>query len=300
MENTKVIQKVFYAVLLAAILIVGPVKTASAEENTQFNVNVKESLSVSITTPDTWASGEIDTFLRNKVSISVTSNNAAGFTASMTTRTADTALTNTVKNTYTIPTLSSSVSRSSFPANYWGYSLNDTESGSSTSTYSALVGAGSTPITILSSSTATSGNKDFYFGAKANAAKASGTYTGTVVISVVSGVIDNSNPVTPTDPVTPGQNQTPTYDSGKNVTHYTYSSTGTNTESTTTQISSGDNRSAYDNYLPPQGVTYGKTQINPGITLATGLGIAAAVAATSGFFFLAAARRENEDEDDQQ
>ncbi len=304
MENRKVIQKVFYVVTFVAVLMLMPQIKVSADENTTFNVNVEESLSVSVATPTTWASGGIDTFLRNKVSVSVTSNNLAGFTASMTTKTADTSLVNTSKNSATIPTLNtttypSGVAKSSFPANYWGYSLDDTDSGNNSSTYNALVGASSTPITILSSNTATTGNKDFYFGAKADITQASGTYVGTVVISVVSGVVDNStNPITPTNPVTPGGDQVASYDGGRDVTSYTYSSTNTSTgtRSTTTQISSGNNQSAYNGYIPPQGVIHdaqnGKTN---NTTLVAGLGIAAAVAATSGFFFLAAARRDDEE-----
>ena len=308
MENGKVIQKVFYVASTVAALLI-PHSMVSAEENTSFNVNVKESLSVSIVTPTEWASGDIDTFLRNKVSINITSNNAGGFTASMTTKTASTDLTNMSKNTYTMPTLASAVQRSAFPANYWGYSLDDTENGSDSSTYSALVGAGSTPITILSSNSATTGSKDFYFGAKADVTQAAGTYMGTVVISVVSGVVDNStNPITPVNPVNPGPEEVATYDPGRDTTQYTYTRTSTpapstpSTTTTTTQISSGDNRSAYEGYTPPQGVTYStKSTVNNQAGLATGLGVAAAVAATSGFFFLAAARRrDDDDEEDQQ
>ena len=299
MENKKVIHKVFYAVTLATVAFLAPQVPVSADENTTFNVNVEESLSVSVTTPSTWASGNIDTFLRNKVSVSVTSNNTAGFTASMTTKTADTALTNTAKSSYTLPTLSGAVEKNSFPANYWGYSLNDTDAGNNSSTYNALVGAGSTPITILSSANASTGSKDFYFGAKADVTQASGTYMGTVVISVVSGVIDSTNPITPTNPVTPGENQTPVYNSGSNTTAYTYSSTNSGTTSTTTQVSKGDNRSAYEGYTPPQGVTHStKTATNTGTDLATGLGIAAAVAATSGLLLFVAARRENDEDDE--
>ena len=52
-------------------------------ETTAFQVNVKEGLSVSVSTPDSssWASGNAGDFLRNKVSVSITSNNAQGFKA---------------------------------------------------------------------------------------------------------------------------------------------------------------------------------------------------------------------------
>ena len=291
---------------------------AASEYNTDFNVNVKEVLSVSITTPTEWASGDINTFLRNKVNVTVNSNNTAGFTASMTTKTTDTFLTNTSKNTFTLPTLGSNTTRSSFPTNYWGYSLDDTDAGSDSSTYSALVGAGSTPITLLSSTSATSGSRDFYFGAKADLTKAAGTYTGTVVVNVVSGVIDPStNPVTPTNPATPtntggsgnpspAYNPAPTGGSSNGTTAYTYTTNGSgsssNTSTTTTEVSDGDNRGAYEGYTPPQGETYSSnTNINSSSALATGLAVTSALAAASGtMFFILAKRRKDEEEEEQQ
>lgn len=282
---------------------------ARAEDSTNLEVNVKEALSVSVSTPTNWAAGDMNTFLRNKVNVSVTSNNSAGFTATMTTKTTNTDLVNTVKNTVTIPTLTASSTKNNFPANYWGYSLDDTDAGSDSSTYRALVGAGSTPITLLSSNTAASGSKDFFFGAKADATKAAGTYINTVVISVVSGVIDNNtNPVTPTDPVTPGEDNQPTYNptsggSSTGTTAYTYrrNNATTGTSTTTTEVSAGDNRSVYEGYTPPQGVINRRTKANvsSGASIATWLGIATSVATASGFFFLAAARREGEDEDEE-
>ena len=274
----------------------------AADENTDFNVNVREVLSVSITTPTTWASGDIDTFLRNPISLDIVTNNANGFTASMTTKTNDTSLINTSKNSVTLPTLSASTTRANFPANYWGYSLDDTPAGNTASNYAALVGAGSTPITILASNSAATGHKDFYFGAKANVTKASGTYSGTVVISVVSGVIDNNtNPVIPTNPDTPNPTpNTATYNPTHGTTTYTYTNTnsGSNTTTTTTEVSSGDSRSVYEGYTPPQGVTYSTTsRVSNLSTLTTGLAIASSVAATSGAFFLFAARREEDDDD---
>ncbi len=303
-QKTRVIAEITYF-LAMGLLFIGSIKPVSAvTEDTDFSVNVGEVLSVSITTPTAWASGNIDTFLRNDVHIDVVTNNANGFTASMTTKTNDTSLINTSKSTVTLPTLSSSFTRGNFPANYWGYSLDDTTEGSSASTYSALVGAGSTPITILSSNSASSGSKDFYFGAKANVTQASGTYSGTVVISVVTGVIDNNtNPITPTNPDTPNPTpNTPTYNPSRGTTTYTYGSTNTSagTTTTTTEVSSGDQRSVYEGYTPPQGVTHGTTSRTPSLNgLATGLAIASSVAMTSGAFFLFAARREEDDDEDE-
>ena len=289
---------------LAGLLFLNCIKPVFAEEaNTQFSVNVKEVLSVSITTPTTWASGNIDTFLRNAVHIDVVTNNANGFTASMTTKTADTSLVNTSKNTATLPTLSAQTTRTNFPSNYWGYSLDDTTEGSGSSTYNALVGVNSSPITLLSSNSASSGSKDFYFGARANVTQASGTYSGTVVISVVTGVIDtNTNPVIPVDPDTPNPTpETPSYNPSHDTTTYTYTSTDTNagTTTTTTEVSSGDNRTSYG-YIPPQGVTYTTTSNGSSLSpMVTGLALASSAAMTSSAFFLFAARREEDDDNEE-
>lgn len=307
-SHTKIIGMFAVVTIIAVSLISGSV---FADETTTFNVNVRESLVVSVTTPTTWASGDIDQFLRNKVNVSVTSNNAAGFTATMTTKTADTSLTNELKSTYTLPTLSSNTTRGNFPANYWGYSLDDIEAGSSTSTYSALVGAGSTPITLLSSNTATSGSKDFYFGAKGDTTLAAGTYSGTVVISVVSGVIDNSNPVTPVNPAGPSSTDntaeyTPAPTGGSNgATAYTYRSTSGSgssaTDTVTTQVSEGNNVNSYIGYTPPQGETYRTTSyVASGPVLASGLAATASMAAASGIFLFIASKKREEEEDEEE
>lgn len=280
-------------------------------ETTTFQVNVKESLTVAVSTPSTWASGNVDTFLRNTVNVNVSTNNANGFTASMYSRNT-TDLTNTAKSTETLPTLSSSYTCTNancpaFPANYWGYSLND---GSNTGTYNPMTSSTSSPITLISAAAGTStGSQDVYFGAKANVNKAAGTYAGTVIISVVTGVIDSStNPVTPTNPATPNStDNTATYASsptgGANgSTTYTYRNTSSGVTTTTTQVSDGDNTSAYNGYTPPQGVTDNTiAEVTDGSSsLATGLATTAAVAATSGLLFFIIAKRRDEDDDEEE
>ena len=295
---------------------------SSYAENVPFQVNVRESLSVSITSPNAPASGNVDTFLRNKYTLSVSSNNTNGFTASMYS-VGTTNLTNTAINNQTIPTLASSSTRSSFPENYWGYSLgtsavlnnntyNETEPGNADSNYYPLVSTSATPITVLTSSNG-SGSQDIYFGAKANTAKASGTYSGIVVISVVSGVIDNTNPITPENPAGPNAENddevakympAPSGSSSNGVTTYTYRRTNVSagTTTVTTQVSDGDNRDSYSGYTPPQGVTENSTlNIDSNSSLAVGLAITATVAAATGMmFFIIAKRREDDDEEEGQ
>ncbi|MBR3132152.1 hypothetical protein IKG33_01960 [Candidatus Saccharibacteria bacterium] len=292
---------------------------AADTANTTFTVNVVESLSVSVTTPTTWASGNIGDFLRNLINVSVTTNNPNGFTASMYSQ-SSTSLTNTTDNTKTLPTLASSrtctnADCTAFDANRWGYSLNDS---SNTGTYYAMK-TSSSPITLITGAAGTtSGSQDVYFGARANINQASGTYVGTVIISVVTGTINSSsNPAVPTNPDSPSDDNpndgTATYtgstgtgatkgvgNSGyTGTTVYTTTSTSSGTTTTTTEIGGGDVRSSY---ASPAGVTE-KTvaNINNSSSLATGLATTATVAAASGiFFFIVAKRREDDEEDEEE
>lgn len=315
----------------------------SAEEvaNTTFEVNVVESLSVSLTTPSEWSSGGIGDFLRNDVNLSVTSNNTNGFTASMYSSDNTTNLTNlTSGNAETLPTLDNSSTRQDFPASHWGYSLGsgnvdtnmnsnvygETAEGSNTSNYYPLVSDSEAPITILTSDSAATGSQDIYFGAKAGATQASGTYQGTVVISVVTGSITEENPITPTDPALPNtdtvaNDNNATYtgssstiggviggsSSGNGTTVYTTtrSNAATDTRTTTTTVSEGD---VTDIYKAPLGVVEDTTtgiasttsNINDGTPLITGLAVASATAAASGtFFFILAKRKKDDDEEEE-
>ena len=312
---------------LAALTIVGIPVVAGAsafatEQNTTFQVNVAESLTVSVTAPSESATGDINEFLRNKISLNVTTNADNGFTASMTMQGTETGLKH-IMDLGSIPTLASSVSKSSFPVNYWGYSLDDTDAGNNSSTYGALVSANATPISLITNAqSATISSRDIFFGTKADASKPSGTYSGTVLISVVTGAIEEDpsdpgyNPTTPTNPAAPGSTEnTPQYSgAGTNTgnttngaTTYTYSRSGgtgsSATTTTTTEVSAGDNRDAYVGYTPPQGVTDRSTttsNVSEGNSLAAGLALTAAATATSGFLFFILAKRKKDEEEEEE
>ena len=291
--------------------------------NAVFQVNVVESLTVSLTTPSEWANANANTFMRNTVGLTVSTNNPGGFTASMytnnssATNTSD--LLNTSDNTTTIPTLSSDSTRGSFPNDYWGYSLSDyskadpndttvgdvnTTAGNDSGVYKSLTSTSSAPITVLYSagpdgSDTSSKSQDIFFGAKASITKPSGTYQGSVVISAVSGPVDpNTNPITPDNPAGDATNPNPaygtTYGTGGNQawTTYTTQSSTEDTNTTTTTVSSGDNRASY-----PLGVT---ETVSNGAPLATGLAVTAAVAATSGAIFFILAKRKKDDEEEEE
>ena len=318
-------------------------------QDTTFQVNVVESLSVSVTTDSQYSSGAINTLLRNPVTLDVTSNNSNGFTASMysTNSSADgsasitegTSAAHTILNTDLtngtngyISTLSKESPKSDFPDNSWGYNLQysttdgsasptgDTASGNDSSFYEAMTDSTSSPIHVMERDSAASGTQTIWFGAKANATKASGDYENTVVLSVVSGVTDSStNPATPDNPVYPSTDTTAddraatyTGNTGTGATQgvgnsgYTgttvYTTTsgggaGDTTSTTTTEVSGGDTTASY-----PLGVTETtSSSINSGAPLATGLAVTAAVAAASGlvFFILAKRKKDDEDEDEE-
>ena len=293
------------------------VSFSASADTTTFQVNVRETLSVSLTTPNTWASGtptasSASDFLRNTVSLNVTSNNATGFTASM--YADSTSLVNTLDSTKTLPTMASSQQKSAFTANYWGYSLdasgtnvynnktyNETDAGYDSSYYHPLT-TSSSPQTILTGTT--TGSRQIYFGAKADSTQAAGTYAGSVVISVVTGTINDgssSSPTVPDDPVTPENDNSDdndaTYvpqDGGNGVTVYTTRSSDSTTSTVTTQVTEGNVTSSY-----PLGVKENvSTSISNGSSLATGLAATATTAAAAGIvFFIIAKRREDDEEE---
>lgn len=337
-QTLKVITKSI-ALLASASLVLLEANTVSAvtQVNASFQVNVKETLSVSITRPSSGASGDVDEFLRNDFAINVISNSPAGFTASMYADVVGNTvpLTNTTLTSETLPTLtnSSGIERSSFPANYWGYSLgqytldgtvqnsytlsgktySETAGGNDSSKYYPMINTSASPIIIMDGATSpkSTGTQNIYFGAKGDSSTASGTYTGTVIVSVVTGTIDvNTNPTTPTNPDEPSDDTandgaaTYTGSTGTGATKGVGSSgtsgttiyTTTSGDTTTTEISGGDNRSAYAN---PQGERYETfSNVVEGSMPITGLVMASSVAAFTGFTFFIFAYRDDDDDDD--
>ena len=296
-----------------------------AIDGATLTVNAGEVLTVQIDIPNsnnTTNTGDMTsggTFLYNRVTLSVSTNNTTGYTATLSAATATTALTNRTDSTYTIPTLgqdstacsSSSYTYTNFPSNCWGFSTVDPTDNSQSytnRTYYAVPASTGTPAHVVNSSAIDSAKStDIYFGAKANSNKMSGTYTNNVIINVVSGVdTDNpSNPdVKPDDPVTPSDDNpsdnsgtyvpAPAGDSTSGATVYTNKSTENNTRTTTTTIKKGDTT-----YANPAGVTT-VGAVNEGTPLATGLAVTAGVAATAGviFFIVAKRRRDDEEEED--
>ena len=307
-------------IFIITLLVVGAIimlqngSFVNADTNVDFNVNVTEALTVSISTPTSWASGNASDFLRNKVTVSALTNNNNGVTVSM--YAADTTLNNT--ETYSagdattyIPTLDNTdYTTNTFPANAWGYSLTDTVAGTNAS-YLPMT-TSSDPIEVFTSTLGSQGTKDVYFGAKSSTAKKSGTYAQTVYFAAVTGTIDPStNPSNPTNPSEPSQpNDTPVYtnNTGNPATGQTTytrrattgsgsSSVSGSTENTTTQVSKGDTRSSYVKAAGVTSTTPTTTSSESISTLGIALASAAGVAAVSGAIFLVVAKRRKDDDD---
>lgn len=274
---------------------------SQCSDDLTFQVNIGEYISISLTEPDNWAQGDINTLLRNKVTVNVTSNYAGGFQASMASKDS-TDLVNQAKSTSTIGTLASATTAAAFPADRWGYSIDDSDAGSTSANYNAMQ---TSAISLISKAqSATVNTKDVYFGAKAGMNTDSGTYANTVVFTVVSGVVDNNEnqsntPVTPIDTNATPAPTNPAYDSTNDHTVYTATSqSGSGTSSvsgssttTTTQISKGDVTASY---ADPHGVT--TSSVSEGTPLATGLAVTAGIAAMTGAgFFIAAKRSDKKD-----
>ena len=321
------------ASLLAPASILSSVHAANPE-SLDFQVNIAEALTITVTNPTSWAKGGLTNtasggkvesdFLRNKVSVSATSNNPIGVTVSMYTK-GGTDLRNTTSYnasdaSTSIPTLTANYAVSNFPTNYWGYSANhdtngDTDAGSTSAVYKPL----STSAIQLFSTIGTgsnTGSEDVYFGAKANNDKQSGTYARTVYFAAVTGNI-NTDPTDPNyNPLIPDPSTNPpsTPDPVDNYAHYT-STTGRTTyttrtttsatgadatdsvtgdmNNTTTDVTAGDVSTTYAQ-------AYGVTNSSTGSALGVALGVAASVSAASGFFFFILAKRRKDDDEEEE
>ncbi|MBQ6375858.1 hypothetical protein IJJ37_02945 [Candidatus Saccharibacteria bacterium] len=275
-----------------------------ADNSATFTTTVDEMLTVSLEAPTASGVVESDGMVRNKVGLIVSTNTSGGYVASMTTTESTGKLSHNSNHDYDLSTLSANTQRSNVLAGYWGFSVDDTAEGNSSSTYKAIATSSSSTPSYIASTASGGSTTDIYFGAKA---AASGTYTNSVVISVVSGVHTEPTPtpVTPDNPATPTDDtiaddgsgtyvSAPTGHSTAGTTVQTNTSSTGTTNKTVTQLSKGDTT---DSYSDPQGVTT-VAAINEGTPLATGLAVTAGVAAATGIAFFIVAKRSKDDEDD--
>ncbi len=173
-------------IIVGTLLYIFPPHFGEANADTQewtWQVSVAETLSMSVSTP-TAQTGDPGKFLRESVNVTVASNNGGGYNVKM-----GAANTNLANGSVTIPTLATApkcadANCAAFPANYWGYSTDDT---SNTGTYKAVKATASADTIMTKTALTASASQTVWFGAKADASKASGTYTGTVTFTATSG-----------------------------------------------------------------------------------------------------------------
>ncbi len=145
-------------------------------DNLDYNVVVKPSLKLTLssTNPSLKLNPANHTFDTTSLTATVATNYTNGYklyldTTSGSGGASNTELVNTTNSTYTIPTLASSSTSSSFPANYWGYKLD-----SASTEYLSYV-----PNTLISQSTTnTNGtSSSIDFAAKIDYEKPAGLYS---------------------------------------------------------------------------------------------------------------------------
>lgn len=276
--------------------------SAANSAETTFQVNVQEVLSVAITTPSSWDSGDVNEFLCNPVSINVMSNNIYGFTASMISSDANARLYHSSKSSEFIPTLTATTARNSLE-NQWGFATdhNTTSNCDGANSFQGVASSGTTPNTLIARSDSSSYHSvNVYFGSKATIGKASGTYSGTVIFYVVSGLeseTTNNNETTPTVPANPATDVasgTTVTDASNQRVVSTVVTGGQNNEPTTTTTTVSE-------YVAPQGVTDStSSNIYDGSILNTALAVTASVAAASGLTFFILAKRKKDDDDEEE
>ena len=174
-------------------------RSLSGGDSFGFAVDVDLKLSVSLSNRLITDTGTNGTFLRDSTTLDVSTNSINGFVATLTTdKNAANEHATDLRHDYkdsTIQTLSSSVTRANFPVDKWGYSVDDTDTGDDTSTYSPLVPMdSSSPIIALSSNGPSSQSQEIYFGTKMGVLQPAGTYSNSIVFRVVTRVV----PETPT------------------------------------------------------------------------------------------------------
>ena len=285
-----------------------PNASAIQQQDMGFEVDISETLSINITTPSNWASGSAGTFLRNKVTIDIISNNAQGFTASMIASDTNAELKHSSKNT-SISTLNSGTSYTctnnttcpEFPNNKWGYTVDD---GVNSNVYYPMVGSSNSPISLISNAESTQQSpvtsRDIYFGARSDISQTSGTYSGTVIFYVVSGAVvteqeQEQEQETPSNSpeVTPAMTT-------DDIVSYSSPTTTNDTVSTATSTTTTSHGSTLDSYQEPAGVT-SSSDIHDGSILSTALAITASVATISGItLFVIAKNKKDDDEEEAQ
>ena len=119
-------------------------------------------------------------FSSTSFTATASTNNSTGYKLTLASKDTDTNLVHTVTSTATIPTLSSNTTKTNFPNNQWGLSLDDTN-------YLPTPASDGTAITVKETTAPIANDTStVYAGAKVTTDTMSGAYTDTITISLVA------------------------------------------------------------------------------------------------------------------
>ena len=129
-------------------------------------------------------------FVKDNLSLLVTTDNATGYKLDFSNTDDDTAMTHTSPaTTASIPSITTTTDESSFPVNSWGYSL-DAIAGAQTF---SPIPTKSNPTTLKTTTAPTTNDQtDITFAIKADTNMPSGTYKDTVVFTAVANYVPNA------------------------------------------------------------------------------------------------------------
>ena len=159
----------------------GLTKVYALDDNISVTLEAVLSLALSDTTVNIPVTpSDTGTFSSSSFTATVSSNNSTGYKLLLTDYDTDTNLVHAVTSTATIPTLSSNTTKTSFPSNQWGLSLDDTN-------YLPTPASNGTAITVKEATTPVSNQAStVYAGAKVTNTTMSGAYTDVVTISLIA------------------------------------------------------------------------------------------------------------------
>ena len=160
--------------------------TFAVDSSSEINVNIPARLSItSSKSTISLNPSNPNSFYADFTSLTVNTNNATGYTLTMSDADNDTSLKHSNSAAYQIPTVSSDTNKSEFLANKWGYSLDD-------NLYKAIPSL-ATPTTLMSSTAPTTDNFNFYVGTKIDNSTVSGLYKDKIVFSAVANYVPVQN-----------------------------------------------------------------------------------------------------------
>lgn len=187
--NKKTSYKIGSALAVSAVLL-SPVLAGAVQDTGNTTINATVGSTISMSTAGTVAMTVTPTgsgvASSAKDTITVSTNNASGYTLSLEADDATTTLTNGTD------TLAAQGASGALANNSWGYSLDATAAQTNvatlTGTWEGVPAAGAATSLKTTATTAAAEATDVWYGVKADTTKESGVYTGTVTYTAVTNV----------------------------------------------------------------------------------------------------------------